>query len=477
MRADEVLQVLWKRRWVAAITFVVTMAAAAAVTYSLPNVYSSTTLLWVNPEAQEGSDFEATQLSQVLSKTFAELLQTSTIAAAVAQELPFDASTEDIEASVEVQPLDQSQLLKIEAESTSPERARQIGTTYADIFIDRTEEYRVSGVTSSRVSVADPASTASSPSRPKPKLYLLVAGVLALVAGMVVALLRERLDQRLRIGTSTTELLDLPIIGRIPTLAEGVKAYAQDDGSFDLRATAAEDAFRVILTNLAFLHEGREPATVAVTSAHESEGKSTCVASLGHAAMSLGLKAVVVDADLRRPSLAGMFDVDESVRKGLSSYLVRPQRLRDILVETPGMPPLVASGPTPPNPTALLRSPAFSRFDREALEAFDVVIYDTPPLSTGSDALLVAAQAQAVVLVVDARRTRRAAVLQSIDQLSRASAKISGLVVNRFSGEDSTGYHRSGGAYHRPSASGPTSRKGGARRRRGRRKAGKETVS
>lgn len=468
MRADELLQVLWKRKWIAAITFAVVMAAAAAVTFSLPKVYSSTTLLWVNPKTQGGSDFEATQTSQVLSKSFAELLQTSSVAASVARRLPFEASPQEIAGAVQVQPLSESQLLQIESESSTPERARLIGQEYAAVFIVRAQQLRDAEVTSSRVSVADPPSTATSPTRPKPKLYLLVAGLLALVAGVVVALLRERLDQRLRVELSTTELFDLPIIGHIPTLSRGGEGeFTQEDGTFDLRATTAEDAFRVLLTNLAFLHEGREPATVVVTSPHEGEGKSTCAASLAQAGVSLGLRTLVVDGDLRRPSLARMFGADASGREGLSSYLVRPERLDQLLVTAPGMPPLVASGPTPPNSTALLRSPAFSRFDSEAREAFELVVYDTPPLSTGSDALLVAAKAEAVVLVVDANKTRRAAVLRSIDQLGRAHAKVSGLVVNRLS-------HEERNTYHRPGTGGRTPAKPARSRRR---KAPKETVS
>lgn len=475
MRADELLQVLWKRRLIALITFLVTMAAAAAVTFSLPKVYSSTTLLFISPGSQEGSDFEATQLSQVLSKTFAELLQTSAVAATVAGELPFEASTAEIEGSVEVQPLSGSQLVKIESEGSTPERARLIGSEYADVFIQRARQLLDSGVTSSRVSVADAPARASSPSRPKPKLYLLVAGLLALGAALVVALLRERLDQGLRVDRSTTELLDLPIIGRVPTLSGGGQVdFALEDGSFDVRANVAEDAFRILLTNLAFLHEGREPATLVVTSPREGEGKSTCAASLAQAAMGLGLKVLLVDADLRRPSLARMLGVEGTKGEGLSTYLVRPQPLRDLLVEHSGKLPFVSSGPTPPNSTALLRSPSFARFDREAREAFDLVVYDTPPLSTGSDAVLVAAKAEAVVLVLDADRTRRAAVVRSIDQLRRASAKVSGLVINRFDDADDKT------TYHRPGTGGTAPGEGGSRRRlRGRRRAksSKEAVS
>ena len=448
MRADELLRVLWARRLSVAVTFVVTVAAAAVVTFSLPKVYTSTTLLWVNPAAEAGSDFEATQLSQVLSKSFAELLQTSAVARTVSQRLPFDESPDKVANAVEVQPLSQSQLLQIKAEGSSPARARAIGNTYARVFIDRAAVLRRRGVTGSRVNVAEPATTPGSASRPKPKLYLLVAAILGFVAGAGVALLRERFDQRLQVDSSTTELLELPVIGRVPRLAETEIALdLGGNGDFDFRATPVEDAFRLLLTNLAFLHQGREPATVAVVSPGQAEGKSTCALNLARAAMEVGMEVLVVDADLRRPSLARAFGVEDAAhRPGLSNFLVSRSALDSVSMRVPGKSlRFVPSGPTPPNPSALLRSPALADFDRQARGQFQLVIYDTPPLTTGPDASIVAAAAEAVILIVDANKTRKASVLRAVDQLKRARANLSGVVVNRFDEPTSESYYRRGG--------------------------------
>jgi succinoglycan biosynthesis transport protein ExoP len=447
MTADQLLRILWKRRASLVLTLVVTLLAAAAVTFSLPKVYSTNAFLWVTPTDRAGSDFEATQLSQVLSRSYAELLQTDAVARAVADRLPFDLSPNEVRGAVEVQPVTQSQLLQIRAEGSTPERARTIANNYADVFIERAGQLDDQGVTASRVSLAEAASAPGSPSRPKPRLYLVVGAVLALLAGTGVALLRERLDQRLHVGASTTEVLGLPVIGRIPRVPPAKLALMGRDGTSDPRVRAIDDSFRLVLTNLSFLHQGGEPATVAVVSPSQGEGKSTCCIQLARVAMELGRRVLVVDADLRRPSLSRELGLaQEGTAAGLSSFLVKPRPIKGIEVEVPGSPlRAVPSGPTPPNPTALLGSPPMSEFDQRARERFDIVVYDTPPVSTGADASLIAERAEAVLLVVDRGRTRRTAAVRALDQLRRARANVSGVVVNRFSEPVAAGYYHGAG--------------------------------
>jgi capsular exopolysaccharide synthesis family protein len=104
---------------------------------------------------------------------------------------------------------------------------------------------------------------------------------------------------------------------------------------------------------------------------------------------------------------------------------------------------LLPAGPLPPNPAALLGSQALREFDDEAKEGYSLVVYDTPPLSVSADASLVAAITDGVVLVVDARRTKRRPATQAVDQLRRAHANIFGVVVNRVEPTHSGYYYTS----------------------------------
>lgn len=434
LSTDQILSVLWRRRLTVLVTFLLTLGAAAAVTFSLPKVYSSTAYMWVTPSKEQGDDFAATQVSQVLTKTYAELLQTRGVADSVARELPFDKSGEQLLRSVTVAPIPDSQLLEITADGSSPEQAQTIANTYAEVFAARAEDFATEGTTGSQATVAEAASRPSSPSRPRPNLYLLIGGVVALFTAFAVALLRHRLDQRLEIEGSTRELLGLPVIARVPKHSGSVlEDFLQAERGRVGSAAALEEAFRLLLANLTFVSAGRRPKTVAVVSGDEREGKSTCCASMGRAGMEMGLDVLLVDADLRRANLSRNLEVaPQTVRTGLSSFLVNPGRVDDAAVRLPNQfLELVPAGPLPPNPTALLSLPAFAEFDRQAREAFDLVVYDTPPLAAGADASLVASRAEGVILVVDARTTKRAAALGAVDQLRRVGANVLGVVVNR----------------------------------------------
>ena len=433
LSTDQILTVLWRRRLTVLITFLLTLGAVAAITFSLPKVYSSTAYMWVTPSKEQGDDFAATQVSQVLTKTYAELLQTRGIADAVARELASGKTGEELLGSVTVAPIPDSQLLEITADGSSPEEAQAIANTYSAVFAARAEDFATEGTTGSQATVAEAASRPSAPSRPRPNLYLLIGVVVALFTAFAVALLRHRLDQRLEIDGSTRDLLGLPVIARVPKHSDSVlEDFLNADRS---RAGSAglEEAFRLLLANLSFVSAGQRPRTVAVVSGDEREGKSTCCASMGRAGMEMGLGVLLVDADLRRANLSRNLEVaGQTLRTGLSSFLVSPGRVEDAAVRLPNQfLELVPAGPLPPNPTALLSLPAFAEFDRQAREAFDLVVYDTPPLAVGADASLVASRAEGVILVVDARTTKRAAALTAVDQLRRVGANVLGVVVNR----------------------------------------------
>lgn len=432
LNSEQLLAVLWTRRLTVLVTFVLTLAAVAAVTFSLPKTYSTTSYLLVNSKAG-GSAFEATQVNDVITKTYAELLQTRNTADLVARALPFPMTGSALQTAVSVQPVAQSQLLDITAQGTSPDRARTIANTYASQFIASVAQ-RASSNNSTTVSLAEPAARITTPTSPRPNLYLLIGALLALAAGVSCALLRQRLDQRLVIDETTTEIFGLPVIGRIPERSTSrIRSLRRAEEEEEELSSVPDEAFRLVLANLGFVNHGERPASIAVVSAGPAEGKTTCAIAVSQAATEIGAEVAVIDADLRKPGLTERL-ASGSRRPGLSNFLARstPAPLADFITELPDSRlRLVPSGPVPPNPAALLSSKALADFDRRAQRTFDFIVYDTPPLSVAADASLVAARAGGVVLVLDARKTRRSAVLNAVDQLERAEVKILGVVVNR----------------------------------------------
>lgn len=432
LSADQLLLVLWKRKLTFLLTLLLVLAGTAAVTFTMEKVYEANTYLLVASGRNAGSDFEATQTNQVLSKTYAELLQTRNTAEAVAERLPFDARPDGLQAAVEIEQISQSQLILIHAEADSPERAKTIADTYATTFVDRVGTAGVAGGGNVEVAVAEPAVLEPSPVRPRPKLYLAVGFLLGCFAGAAAAFLRNRLDQRLELTSATTEVLGLPVLGRIP----------QRPASPDRLDPRLADAFRLVLANVSFANLGARPRTLTVVSAGEAEGKSTSALNLARSAVELGARVLLVDGDLRRPGLTKMLGARaDSGAAGFSSLLLAPERTPAALDALDGeQPAVVGAGPIPPNPAALLGADGLARFEAEAKERFDLVVFDTPPLLVGADASLIAARTEGVVLVLDARRTRRTSLTQAVDQLRRTGSNILGVVVNK-SAESGTDYY------------------------------------
>ena len=195
----------------------------------------------------------------------------------------------------------------------------------------------------------------------------------------------------------------------------------------DPRSPVAE-AFRTLRTNVEFSGVDRRLQTIVVTSPSAGEGKSTTVANLAVAMAEGGKQVIAVDADLRRPGLHGLFDL--SNREGVSSSVIGDLAL--LPIQDTGVPGLrlLASGPTPPNPAELLGSQRFQALvDRLRAEA-DYVIFDTPPAAALSDAAILAARADGVILVVGAGRTKRDLAQRAKEQLERVNAHILGVVLS-----------------------------------------------
>lgn len=437
MGADQVLAILWRRRAALLLVFSLVLGATIAVTAVLPRVYSTNSYLWVTSSRQSSSDYEATQTNQVLTKTYSELLQTPGVAAEVASKLPYRVTRGAVESSVRVVPVTESQLIRVEAEGSSPRRAQVLADTYAGVFLDRVGRLsadNANGV-NSRIFRAEAAARPSSPARPKPLLYLTVGFFLAIFSGVGAALLWHRIDQRLEVDSSTTEILGLPVLARlpqVPNLTLG-RLLAGDDGM--PQSAQLLDACRLLMVNLVFVNGGEAPRSLVIVSPGEGEGKSVCCASLAATAAERRVEVVMVDGDLRRPRLTtSLQGAPRPTSVGFSSLLTRanPVAVPDALVPVAGSDvQLIPSGPIPPNPSVLLAGDGLGDFERRTRNRFELVVFDSPPVSVGADASLLAATAEGTVIVVDPRRTARNALIQAVEQLRRANAKVLGIVLNR----------------------------------------------
>ncbi|UFT98858.1 CpsD/CapB family tyrosine-protein kinase [Radiobacillus kanasensis] len=189
------------------------------------------------------------------------------------------------------------------------------------------------------------------------------------------------------------------------------------------------EQFRTIRTNLQFASVDEQLKTLLVTSSGPSEGKSSTVANLAIVFAQSGKKVLLVDADLRKPTLHYTFRLDN--RKGLSSVLVGELGLIQSIVPSDiDNLDLLACGPIPPNPSELLGSKVMGMLINEASELYDLIVFDTPPVLAVTDAQILADQCDGALLVVRSKQTEYEAAQKAQELLNPAKAKLLGAVLN-----------------------------------------------
>jgi capsular exopolysaccharide synthesis family protein len=204
------------------------------------------------------------------------------------------------------------------------------------------------------------------------------------------------------------------------------------------------EAFRTLRTNLLFSELAQKLRVIAVTSANPAEGKSITAANLAITFAQQGRSVVLVDGDLRMPGVHTLFRVPRD--PGLTQVLLGDVPLEDALttMDPPGL-VLLPTGILPPNPAELLGTEAMVRVLARLKERFDIVIFDTAPVLAATDALVVGARCDGVILVVRAGRTDRAAATDAVNQLALVGARVLGAVLNDPDGE----LPKYGGRYYR----------------------------
>ncbi|MHB9145033.1 MAG: CpsD/CapB family tyrosine-protein kinase [Symbiobacteriia bacterium] len=200
------------------------------------------------------------------------------------------------------------------------------------------------------------------------------------------------------------------------------------------------ESYRIFRTNLQFLSLDQPLRHLVVTSAVAGEGKTLTVANLGVVQAQAGKKVIMVDADLRRPALNLRFELPGHA--GLTTWLAGDGNLEEVLQPThvPGL-SLLASGPIPPNPAELLGSSRLTQLMVELAGLADLVIWDTPPAVTVSDASVLAARADGTILVVRAGREPFQSAQKAKEQLQQVGARVLGVVLDAVPIAQDPGYY------------------------------------
>lgn len=282
--------------------------------------------------------------------------------------------------------------------------------------------------------VIEPAATPRTPSSPNFMRNALIGIFLGLVLGIAFAFVRERMDERFRERSDLERAIGAPVLATVAGYDNPRTGPVVPVVLSGAHPSVAE-SYRTLRTGVQFIAANSGIRSLLVTSPAAGEGKTTTAANLAVALAQAGKRVIIVSSDLRRPTLERYFGSEDARRtSGLAMWLSSQEdEPWDHLVD-PGIPNLrlITSGPPPPNPAELLTSPRLNRLVHLLEENSDLVIFDSPPVLAVADTTVLAAHLSGVLLVVDAKSTRRSPAIHAKQELERVGGRIIGTVLNAF---------------------------------------------
>jgi capsular exopolysaccharide synthesis family protein len=339
-----------------------------------------------------------------------------------------------------------NQTLDVDSRSIDYNILKREADTNRQLYDALLQRYKEIGVAtdpgSNNVSMVDRALPPGGRYKPNLKLNLGVGLLLGVLLGVLVALGLEFIDQTLKSPQDIEQKLRISVLGIIPNLK---KTEVPSQVLRDLRSPFSE-AYRSVRTALQFSTDNGVPKVLLVTSAGPSEGKSTTAWSLARNFAQLGKRVLLIDGDLRNPSLHRLADVRSEI--GLSNLLAGAATINEAVQDTddPRL-KIILAGPLPPNPAELLAGSKLISLLAVAAETFDQVIIDGPPVLGIADAPILANAATGTLLVVEAGKTRIQTAQSALKRLVLARARIIGAVLSKYSQNHGYGYGYGYSAY------------------------------
>ena len=410
--------------WIAAGLFLGMLGGYLFALTSVPSYVATTTLYFAAIEggSEAGQAYSGALLGEQKARVYAQLI----VSKRILDEVTFDTRGPVAASAITVQSQAGNPTLIVKVADPSPERAALVANTLADKLgdlvsdLERPRDPVLSTVTTLRV--VAPADVPTTPASPNLKVDVLVGAGIGTLLGLSAALIRRSLDRSVRTREALEELTGLPLLGTVPY----DKPSRRTPSLIPTRPRGqVAEAVRQLRVNLRSAGIGSTCTSLLVASAVDGEGKTSLACNLAAAFGLEGDRVLLIDADLRRPSVANYLGIDPT--SGLSTVLLGEGQPDDVIEAwRGGLFDVLTSGPMPENPSELLGSKRTSVIFTELKSRYDVILIDSPALLTVADGSVLARACDAALLVVRYGHTPASEVTDALAALRAVSARVLG---------------------------------------------------
>ncbi|HZL80032.1 MAG TPA: polysaccharide biosynthesis tyrosine autokinase [Candidatus Limnocylindrales bacterium] len=289
------------------------------------------------------------------------------------------------------------------------------------------------------VQIIDRAEPGKAPVKPNKTLNITLGLIFGLIMGVGLAFFIEYLDTSVKTIDDVERTFQAPVLGVIPQNI----GYLLEEGAESKHA----EAYRVLRTNLLFSRKGENLNTIVIVSAGAGEGKSTTTINLSTVFAQAGNRVLIVDSDLRRPTLHKLFKVANNL--GLTNYLLKQNTVVEV-VQTTSVPNLdfMASGKLPSSSMGILGSAQMKELIAELKQRYDFIFFDSPPILGVSDASILASEVDLVMQVIQYRRYPQPMTIRAKQMIEKVGGNFVGMVLNNINMSQDEGYYYYSGYYH-----------------------------
>lgn len=338
-------------------------------------------------------------------------------------------------------------LAELDNKRKALEREVDINQQLYDSFFTRLKETdELGGLESANARVLDTALPSYTPSKPNKKLFIAAAFVASLSFGIALAIVMETLNSGIRSVEDVEKKLGQRMLGLIPWLAHKKKTDLPIRTFFDGKKHQFAEAVRTLRTSLSLLNIDKENQAILVTSSVPKEGKTTVSINLAFALGQLD-KTILIDADLRRPSIGKQFNIP-SYQPGVANLVLKSHSFEECLVrDEESNIDILSAGTIPSNPQELLADKGFEELITKLKSEYKYVVVDTAPTQAVSDSMIVANSCDSVIYVVRADSTSDKVINNGLSRFLQVGHRLDGVVLNQVNLRKSDVAQRYAGFY------------------------------